>query len=263
MALVHVNYFSEILGMSTQMEVILPQKKEHQIGGVGGNMPGPYPVLYLLHGMTDNHTLWQRNTSIERYALEKDIAVVMPNGHLSWYTDMKWGYRYGTHIGQELPEICCRFFPCISKRREDTYIAGNSMGGYGAFKIALSNPGRFTKAASLSGALDASSCAIRNKNRYGSSIWEDIFGKQEEIRGSRHDLFFLSEELSEEERPELYMWCGTEDALYDQNIQMKDHLQKLGYDLTYQESSGDHSWRCWDKQIQRVLDWMIPNERGM
>ena len=117
--------------MSSQLDVILPQKTHSEIGISSAKKRDRYPVLYLLHGMTDNQTTWQRNTSIERYASEKGIAVVMPTCHLGWYTDMKCGFRYYTYIAKEVPSVCRRFFPCISDRREETFTAGNSMGEIG------------------------------------------------------------------------------------------------------------------------------------
>ncbi len=259
MALIHVDFFSEVLGMSSQLDVILPQKTHGEIGIASAAKKEKYPVLYLLHGMTDNQSTWQRNTSIERYAAEKGIAVVMPCCHLGWYTDMKYGFRYFTYISQEVPDVCRKFFPCISDLREDHFVAGNSMGGYGALKLALSCPDRFCAAASLSGGVDASSCASRNQDSFYPSLWEDIFGPQETIAGSRNDLHALAESLKPEERPRLYMWCGTEDFLYDQNQAFRDFLKGLSYDLTYRESFGDHSWKYWDIQIQEILDWMLPD----
>ncbi|HIS26664.1 MAG TPA: esterase family protein [Candidatus Pullilachnospira intestinigallinarum] len=262
MALVHVDFFSEVLEMSSQLDVILPQKTQGEIGISTAQNREQYPVLYLLHGMTDNQSTWQRNTSIERYAAEKGIAVVMPCCHLGWYTDMKYGFRYFTYISQEVPDICKRFFPRISPRREDTFVAGNSMGGYGALKLALSRPDRFCSAASLSGGVDAASCALRNNKSFYPTLGEDIFGPEESIPGSSNDLFALAENLSPEKRPNIYMWCGTEDFLYQQNLKFRDHLRNLSYNLTYKESFGDHSWKYWDIQIQDILNWMFPDRKG-
>lgn len=248
--------------MNSQLDVILPQKTHSEIGIASAEKKDKYPVLYLLHGMTDNQTIWQRNTSIERYAVEKGIAVVMPTCHLGWYTDMKHGYRYFTYVAKEVPSVCRQFFACISDRREETFVAGNSMGGYGAMKLALSEPEYFGAAASLSGGLDASTCAKRNGDAFYPTLWEDIFGEQEGIKGSENDLFALAERLEAQRRPRLYMWCGTEDFLYDQNVAMKEHLKRLSYDLTYKESPGDHSWKCWDIQIKDVLDWLVPDKKG-
>ena len=151
MALIHVDFFSEVLGMSSQMEVILPQQTEGQIGIGHVEKQNKYPVLYLLHGMTDNQTIWTRNTSIERYAAEHGIAVVMPNAHLGWYTDMQYGFDYFTFFSEELPTLCERFFPCISNDPKDRFVTGNSMGGYGAFKLGLTCPEKYAGIASLSG----------------------------------------------------------------------------------------------------------------
>ena len=129
MALLHVNYFSEVLGLSTSMDVILPQPAKGQIGMGSVAVNGKLPVLYLLHGLSDDHTIWQRRTSIERYVADLPLAVVMPTVHRGFYTDAKQGYDYWTHISEEIPRIVKSFFP-ISDRREDTFAAGLSMGGY-------------------------------------------------------------------------------------------------------------------------------------
>ena len=156
MALIQCDFFSEILGISSSMCVILPQDTTNQIGMEGSHKRQRYPTLYLLHGYSDDYTIWQRRTSIERYVASLGIAVVMPNAGKSYYTDMKKGDKYFTFISQEVPELARSFFP-LSEKREDNFIAGLSMGGYGAFKVALTYPERFCAAASLSGSLDIAS----------------------------------------------------------------------------------------------------------
>ena len=256
MALCHVDFFSNVLGVCMQMDVILPQRTQGQIGMEGHVEAGKYPTLYLLHGMSDDHTIWQRRTSIERYATEKGIAVVMPGVGLSWYTDMYLGekYRYFTYVAKELPLICRDFFPNMSDRREDTWVAGLSMGGYGALKCGLLAPETFSKAASLSGALDAYAVVTR-RGLGNDKYWEGVFGPANSIPGSDNDLFALAEKLDVEKRPEVFMWCGTEDFLYEDNLKMRDHLMRLGYDLSFSQSTGDHQWKYWDEQIQKVLAW--------
>ena len=137
MALFHVDFFSDVLGMSMQMDVILPQQTSGQIGMEGRAGDGKYKTVYLLHGMSDDQTTWQRRTSIERYVSSLGIAVVMPTTHLGFYTDTTYGMRYWTFISEELPHVCREFFPRMSDRKEDTLAAGLSMGGYGAWKLAL------------------------------------------------------------------------------------------------------------------------------
>lgn len=126
MALMHVDFFSNALGMCTQMDVILPQQTRGQIG-MEGKAGDRFPTLFLLHGMSDDHTIWQRRTSIERYVADLNLAVVMPTTHLAWYSDTQYGYRYWEYISHELPEICRSFFRGMSDRREDTFAAGLSM----------------------------------------------------------------------------------------------------------------------------------------
>ena len=256
MALLHVDFFSDVLGMCSQMDVILPEKTRGQIGMEGQAEDTGWKTLYLLHGMSDDHTIWQRRTSIERYAADKGIAVVMPTTHLGWYTDMHLGFDYFTFITEELPAICRNFFPNMSSRREDTYAAGLSMGGYGALKCGLRAGHVFSKVASLSGAVDAAQVA-QGEGTY----WEDIFGPADQVPGSFNDLFKAAEDMKNSpNRPQVYMWCGTEDFLYDANVRMRDHLTKLGYALKYEDSPGDHQWKYWDEKIQTVLDWLIPGK---
>jgi S-formylglutathione hydrolase FrmB len=153
MALLHCDFFSDVLGLSTSMTVILPQATTRQIGMSGAVRADAHPTLYLLHGMSDDHTIWVRRTSIERYVAPLGLAVVMPAVHRSFYTDMAHGANYWTFISEELPLLARSFFP-LATSREANFVAGLSMGGYGAFKLALTYPDRFAAAASLSGVLD-------------------------------------------------------------------------------------------------------------
>ena len=251
MAHLVVDYYADALGVQTRMHVLLPQRLA----------AGKAKTLYLLHGMSDDEGTWMRRTSIERYAEEKGLAVVMPDGGLGWYTDMYRGLAWFKFISGELPALCRRFFPILSDKREDTYIGGNSMGGYGALKCALRAPQTFSKVISLSGALDAADTAINNTVPATRRYWEDVFGPAEDVSGSENDLFAAATALTDPAlRPRIYMWCGTEDFLYAQNTRMRDHLRALGYDLTYEESPGDHQWKYWDKKIADALDWLLPGE---
>ena len=259
MALLHVDFFSHVLKMEMQMDVILPEVTRGLIGMAGQSGGGAWKTLYLLHGMSDDHSIWQRRTSIERYAAEKGVAVVMPTTHLGWYTDMYRGFRYFSFVAGELPKICRQMFPNMSSRREDTFAAGLSMGGYGALKCGLRAPEVFSKVASLSGGVDAVN--LMEKRAGDNPFWVDVFGPAEGVKGSFNDLFAAAEELKDSPiRPQVYRWCGTEDFLYADNVRMHEHLDSLGYDLTYEESPGDHQWKYWDEKIQTVLDWMIPEE---
>lgn len=256
-----MDFFSMVLGMSVNMDVILPQQTWGQIGMEGKGSEGKYKTVYLLHGMSDDQTTWQRRTSIERYVSKLGIAVVMPTTHLAFYTDTSYGMKYWTFISRELPQICREFFPQMSAEPEDTLAAGLSMGGYGAWKLGLGAPETFGAAASLSGVLDIAERYGRRTEEppHRKALLEGIFSSAEELAGSENDLRALADRLAAGEKPlpRLYAWCGTGDSLYQNNLDMWDYVKGLGYDLTCEASEGDHQWRYWDEKIQDVLRWWL------
>jgi len=253
MALIHCDFFSHVLDLSTSMVVILPQPAEASKQRAANRK---IPTLYLLHGLSDDHTIWQRRTSIERYVESWNLAVVMPDVHRSYYTDMAKGNRYWSFIQQELPAIARALFP-LSPARKDNFVAGLSMGGYGAFKLALSFPERFSYAASLSGALDILADYNDPDPEWQAEL-KTIFGPARRAAGSANDLFHLAKKVAAADgpKPHLYQWCGWDDSLYDENVRFRQHVEKLGLELTYEEGPGDHEWGVWDRQIQRVLEWL-------
>ncbi len=256
MALIHCDFFSDVLGLSCSMCVILPQETRVQVGMRSRAKDRRHPTLYLLHGLSDDHTIWQRRTSIERYVAPLGLAVVMPAVHRSYYTDTARGYPYWTYVSEEVPSVARSFFP-LSSERERNFVAGLSMGGYGAFKIALRHPDRFAAAASLSGALDVRTLAQCPDERVRAEQ-ENVFGDLAAIAGSENDLFHLAERVaaSAGPRPKLYQWCGLDDPLYEHSRRFKEHAGRLGLDLTHEEGPGGHDWASWDRQIQRVLQWL-------
>ncbi|MFA6730634.1 MAG: alpha/beta hydrolase family protein [Eubacteriales bacterium] len=249
MALMHVNFFSNVLGMCVNMDVIIPQSTTGQIG-LETTSSATYPTLYLLHGMSDDHTIWQRRTSIERYAAYKGIAVVMPATNLGWYTDMECGYlKYFTFVSKELPGICRDFFPKMSPKREDNWIAGLSMGGYGSVKAALWESDTFSKAVSLSGSFNVD-------KRPDTPYWNSIFGPPRDREA--HTVEYAAEKLLSRggKKPKFYLVCGTEDGLIDCNRNLKKFLTEKGFEVAYKESPGSHTWEYWDDEIQPALDWL-------
>ncbi|RED56591.1 alpha/beta hydrolase [Cohnella lupini] len=241
MALLQCQFSSATLEIQASMNVILPQGKA-----------GPLPTLYLLHGLSDDHTAWCRQTSIERYASEKGIAVVMPAVNRSFYADMRHGARYWSFVSEELPELARSFFP-LSPLREHNFAAGLSMGGYGAMKLGLSFPDRYAAVASLSGAMDVHRLAV---DKFAGDM-VNVFSDPSEIPGSAADLFGLAESVKGASAiPKLYQACGTEDFLYEDNIRFRDYCRSLELPLTYEEEPGTHEWGYWDRKIRRVLDWL-------
>ena len=258
MAFLQMNYHSDALKMGVSVNVILPEKAKTVIG-ISADGKDTYKTLYLLHGLSDDQTIWMRRTSIERYASEYGIAVVMPCVARSWYADTAYGMNYFTFVTEELPRVCRGFFKGMSDKREDNFIAGLSMGGYGAIKAALTYPERFGGCASLSGALDF---AIRKRLNITDEL-KGIFGadfdETTDMRETAHDVQYLAKKACEQgvELPKMYMWCGTEDSLITANRDYHTTLDTLGIEHLYEESEGNHSWKWWDLHIQDALKYLL------
>ena len=235
MAFIQMNIFSDSIGIATPVNIIMPE-----------NSKEPPAVLYLLHGLSDDHSMWTRRTSIERYAESRNLAVIMPTTYRGYYTDMENGYNYWTYIAEELPKKLHSMFN-ISKERDKTFAAGLSMGGYGALKLGLRQPERFKAVAAFSSAADMNVRVAVNEEHIR------VFGKE---LSEENDLFRLAEKLNRETAPKIYMWCGTEDFLYYAHEKAIVEFPKMGYDLTHSTSTGVHSWLWWDKHIQDALDWL-------
>jgi len=253
MALLRCDVFSEALGLSTSMTVILPQPTTTQIGMTGGAGEDPPPVLYLLHGLSDDDTIWVRRTSIERYVAPLGLAVVMPQVHRSFYTDEAYGGKYWTFVSAELPELVRRFFR-VSARREDTFVAGLSMGGYGALKLALRQPERFAAAASLSGALDVVALSRRPRPE-DPVLWKRVFGGRVS-GGAEDDLFALLRRAQGDGLPALHVSCGTDDQLIAANRRFAAACGAAGIPVATSFGPGEHDWGYWDARIQDVLAWL-------
>lgn len=250
MALIDLKFYSQMLGMQAEAYVVIPQKStKGEIGIDGKKDSNRYKCLYLLHGLSDDHSIWLRRTSIERYAADYGICVIMPCGAKSFYTDMKYGMKYFSYITEELPAVV-REFLNVSDKREDTFIAGLSMGGYGALKAALRKPETFCAAAGLSSVADI-------KNGMFNDVLVPVFGENIEIP-DEEDLFYLADKTNANPlKPRIYMGVGTEDFMYKDNVALKEKFESLDFDFTYRESVGSHSWVFWDEYIQYVLKWMF------
>lgn len=250
MAFAELRIYSELLGMSTTVNVIIPQRSTlGEIGMSNRTASGKYRCLYLLHGLSDDESIWMRRTSIERYAAKYGIAVVMPRGDRSFYTDISGGEKYFSYISVELPKIMCDLFP-ISPLREDNIIGGLSMGGYGAIKAALRKPERFSRAIALSPVADI--CDFYDS---APSVLGRVFGDKSKIAPS-DDLFKLASKLEDKDtRPSIFIAVGLSDFLYGSVTRLCGHLSDCGYDLTYTEGEGEHCWDFWDEYIKYALEW--------
>lgn len=256
MAFLQTQFFSEALVVAVTVNVILPEPKMGigiQTAEVAQEDPA---VLYLLHGYSDDHSIWMRRTSIERYAAAHNLAVIMPAVNHSFYTNEQTGERYWDFVADELPRAMHKFFR-LSKDPARTFVAGLSMGGYGSLKLALTFPERFAAAASFSGCVNIADMTER-KNQ--ASNFTRIFGSVDALPGSENDLFYLLEKNAKApHRPRLYVSCGTADFLYHQHQAFLPQAAKYDWDVTHYEKPGAiHEWGFWDEQIKTFIEQYIP-----
>jgi S-formylglutathione hydrolase FrmB len=255
MALVTCRFYSEALGFRTKMEAILPQLEGRTFSAARGQPDTKYPVLYLLHGYTNDETEWTRLSTFGRFIENYPVVVVMPSLQRSTYVDIGNTHRDWTFLSDELPALAQAFFP-ISSRREDTFVAGLSMGGYGAFKLGLSYPDRYAAAASLAGVLDFAQ--VSHQDPWWQNELRFIYGEQAMLEGGPHDLFHLARQMAESPgvKTRLFASTGTEDHVYKGNLAFKQLAESLGLDFTYEEGPGIHSWEYFDPMIPRMLAWL-------
>jgi S-formylglutathione hydrolase FrmB len=238
MAFCDITFFSEVLAKQTSLYVILPDKGKP-----------PFAVYYLLHGMSDDHTIWHRRTRIEWYVRDMPLIVVMPDGYRGFYTDNNEGPAYATHFAEELPAFIERNFPAKTTRA-GRCVGGLSMGGYGALRLALGYPDRYVSANSHSGALLRGS-ELRGGPR--EAEFERVFGKNP--TGSDHDLEALVKGrlASKKPLPKLRIDCGVDDGLITHNRRFHAFLDKQKVAHEYAEFPGAHTWDFWDEHVRESL----------
>ena len=233
--------------------------------------PRQYKTLYLLHGALDDHTSWTRFTRVEEYAEEQSLALVMPSGYNGWYSNTPVGSRrFFDFIHLELPAWAEANFPLL-KGRENRFIAGLSMGGYGAAKGALVLPERYAACGVFSGAVDIaamssqgadySSMTDRGEEASGSTVDLvcSLFGRPV-APGSQDDLFALAEQTAASGKPlpEFFIGCGTEDFLYPAICKFRGHMEGLGFRVTNVDCPGTHEWKVWELLIEQFICHWLP-----
>ena len=252
MALIQMQFLSTALKRTVPVTVIMP------VDNTVFSLEKPqFPTLYLLHGLLGNHTDWVSNTRIQRWAEERGLAVVMPSGDNSFYIEQILpNQEYGKFIGQELVEITRRAFP-LSQEREKTFLAGLSMGGFGAIRNGLKYADTFGYVAGLSSAVHIFEMAPDAPGR--TLFHEDlVFGNLEEAaKTDKNPRIALLQAISQGlPLPKIYMSCGLQDNLLDSNRSLRDYFLEKNLSLTYQETEGKHNWDFWFDQIQSVLNWL-------
>jgi S-formylglutathione hydrolase FrmB len=241
-----MHYWSEALQKNTAANVLLPEINEFE---------GPFPVFYLLHGLSDDHSMWQRFTRIEHHMSRIPMIVVMPDGGRGFYTDAREGYAYEKAMIEDLVGYVDRVFNTRAERN-GRVIAGQSMGGYGAFKLALRHPDMFCSAVSLSGGLAFSHTPLP-ENRVSECA--RILGPDH--IGGPNDLWEIVKNVDRALLPALRMDFGTEDFKYlvEWNRKFHAYLEELEIPHEYEEFPGAHDWDYWDVHIQDAIAFHCKN----
>lgn len=261
MAFIQMNMMSHALMRSVSVNVILPVDKI-VLPGMPKREDKPYKTLYLLHGLFGNHMDWINGTSILRWAEEMNLAVIMPAGDNSFYVDQKEAHdNYGEFIGVELVELTRKMFP-LSRKREDTFIAGLSMGGYGAIRNGLLHHDIFSHVAGLSSALITDNIENRTIDNpiwfEGKGYAESCFGDLSKVNVSnKSPKWIISQELDHlKKHSKFFLCCGLDDSLLEANRSLSKYMIDKGLDVIYKEGEGGHDWDFWNTYIKHVLNWL-------
>ncbi len=261
MGLFQTFLYSKALTTEVMVDFIVPQNTEKEIGNLEGGFKD-LPVVYLLHGMGGNASVWRRRTAIERYANDRQVAVVMPSTELAWYTNTTYGMNYWTFIADELPDLVAEFFPQITKKREKTFVAGLSMGGFGALKLGLLRPERFSKVVALSAALAVNGNLDTLLQTGQRAYWEGIFGPLEDLPGSKNDPdTWMNDSSLKVEKPKIFMATGKSDPLLLAGELYAEKLIQKDFPAEFHVGKGAHEWVFWDEWIQHGLDWLMEKEK--
>lgn len=253
MALYQGNVFSKALGMITQLTVLYP---DYPWDIPVDRENAPPKVLFALHGATGNASDWVRMTAIEYYARRYNYAVVLPEVQLGFYSNMKYGYDYLRWVGEELPQLVSRTFN-LDLSRENLFVAGLSMGGYGALKVGLIYPETFGGIASFSAAVDIVRLLEDQKTNpnpmLNDRVLQGVFGTELKADAA-DDLFTLIRQVAQRpDRPKYLQTCGTQDFLYEDNQKWKAHLEKLNYGHTFLEWKDGHTYPFWDRSVEFAM----------
>ena len=258
MALFSISFHSACFRHMTRMNVLLPIDTPVPPGTVKEFKP--YKTLYLLHGYRGNCDDWLTNSTIVDISAKFDIAVVMCDGINGFYVDQpKSGIRGSEFIGHELIEITRRTFP-LSHDRDDTLIAGLSMGGYGTLYNSLKHGDVFGHAIALSSPVKV----LRYESEYEPKeiefnqtpgYFETLHGDLSVVYESDRNIALHASQVLASGRPvsDLYIACGYNDTLVPENRELHERLLEIGFPHAYEEGPGTHDWPFWSEFLRRGL----------
>lgn len=276
MARLSVDYYSPSLMRTTTLDVILPIDNHDEALGLDAlrrNDPAawertpyiaeraPFKTLFLLHGMSGNHRDFVSETRIRSWAERRNLAVVMPSGYNAFYLDQPDSHNYyGRFVGQELIEVARRMFP-LSRRREDTFIGGISMGAYGALRNGFKYCENFGSIVALSTAMiinDFDSVISDDLFFLSRPFLESTFGDLNHVVDSDKDPRRLAADVvyCDRPRPRVFLSWGSSDPLAQANRVLAERLRGTGIDVTERELPGGHDWDFWNAALPQALDWL-------
>lgn len=218
----------------------------------------PTKALILLHGLTGTDTDWLYGGVAQDMAIQYNLAVFMPAAGNHFYLDRGYkGGNWGSFVGEELPDYIQKVFGFCTKR-EDTFIGGLSMGGYGALHTALNYPERFAGCIALSSALRIWDMAAgKHDGVMPPAMVREVFGDPALLLESDRNPEWQYRQLIGKEIPAIYMAIGTEDSLYPSNQQFRKFLREQEADFRYEEGPGGHFWSFWNEYLPRGLEWLL------
>lgn len=263
MAYYQSTYFAQSLQRQTTFAACLPNDVPEEIQEKNHYYKRTMKTLYLLHGYSGYYGDWVQHSKITDISLKYNLAVIMPDGDNSFY--LNWGgsgLNYEQFVGEDLIDYTRKAFS-LSPKKEDTYIGGLSMGGYGAIHTALAHPEIFGKAFGLSSALLTDAVKDMKPGQKDAvadyAYYKKVFGNLESIKGSHADPKKLVEKNLEAgvAIPPLYMACGTEDFLLEHNRKFRDYLRQHEIDVMYKEDKGTHDWDFWNANIEEAVQWLL------
>ena len=266
MSVMNCNFYSKCLMNFVDVTVYIPSA--HNGEAMFASLedlyaPKQYKTVYLLHGMLDDHSCWMRWSRVEEYAEAHQIALIMPSGQNGFYVNAVHGLKYYDFIHYELPMWAEHNFPLLTGK-ENRFIAGLSMGGYGALRHGLSGLDQYAAIGAFSPACDviALNDVIAAAGMGGIVDYDSIYGGIDKVAGTENDVYALLEQAKEsgKELPKIYMGCGTDDFIvYAMTKKMQQDMKDMGYDVTYTEYPGEgHTWNVWDPCIKAFLDMIDP-----
>lgn len=248
MAIVTVNYFSDALSRNVTYRAIIPEQSSATV---------PLSSLYLLHGYTGDQNDWLEYSGIRNLAERFGLAVFMPAGENSFYFNHPDGPQFSTFIGKELVEQTRFLFP-LSLKRENTLLAGLSMGGYGALLNGLVFPDTFGFIGSFSGVVFSRSSRMNEAHpRINIPLLQQITGSDQwnDLPEELDILQLLEKSANQMVFPHLFLACGKEDYLYLENRSLHCYLEEQNIQHHYAEWPGEHDWCFWNQAIEVFLKW--------